>query len=78
MRDGWICGKIAEANNHVLNECRKYVQKENERRYDWIGIKIQGECHWKNGLGVDGNCLQRLLETMQEKALARSYETLLY
>ena len=45
MRDGWICGKIAEANNHVLNECRKYVQKENERRYDWIGIKIQGECH---------------------------------
>ena len=45
MRDGWICGKIAEANNHVLNERRKYVQKENERRYDWIGIKIQGECH---------------------------------
>ena len=55
----------------------QYAQKENERRCDWIGIKIHGECCWKNGLGVDRNWLQHLLEAMEEKALARSYETLL-
>ena len=38
-----LCGDRDETINHIINECSKLAQKENNTKHDWVGKVI----HWE-------------------------------
>ena len=38
-----LCGKVDEAERHIVCECPMLAQMEYKRRHDWVGRKI----HWE-------------------------------